>query len=296
MKTNLAYVEEAFERSLASPLKSVETIGGFQFEKREPVSEKRVASYREAAALIKKTLADADVTPLAVVPSQWWKALLRETGLCVVGAEQDSVGIDFPPLSKISGWAAFMQFALGVVMGGVLGDLSIIACDHFWGPYGGGPFTLSMVPIVVLSVFSAIRSGRMMVRLACAIAFWSEKSRRRVLNFDVNSMWSSARLGFRLPTPPEDFREMLLKLRARGLLSHAKYAAELRAFQFSPSVADRAAERILDDRVEARRRFFETMADPICYVEINGAVAVVGQFGDFPIEKEVVDRVAVMNV
>lgn len=48
----------------------------------------------------------------------------------------------------------------------------------------------------------------------------------------------------------------------------------------------------LSDERQWEREQRAIRRDPILYLSMGSAVAIIGQFGDFPIEKEIVDRVA----
>lgn len=87
-----------------------------------------------------------------------------------------------------------------------------------------------------------------------------------------------------MPVPPADVAETLL--RAQGIPG-LKVAAVADAIGFKETPtqlfhavrsAEEAAARVLRD-------------DPIVYFEHGSAAAIIAQFGDFPIEREVVDRV-----
>lgn len=86
-----------------------------------------------------------------------------------------------------------------------------------------------------------------------------------------------------MPIPPADVADTLLK--ARDLDLKVATVAEAIAFKETPAeIYDRMAV-VREARAKALRD------DPIIYFEQGCAVAIVAQFGDFPVEKEVVDRI-----
>lgn len=294
MKTSLAYVEEACERALSSELRVVEKIGGFTFESKTRKKDSAVKSYRHDTDELRSLLASAGVEPLATLPLEWWSKLLKETGLCSVEADQDAVSCDIEFSKRaISG----VVFALGVAASIIMTIGVALATALFFSLVSAhmkrGDFVLTTIIASMFFAFptivfiNAVASPRL-IKLTAALYFLPEKRRRRAINF---SGIGRRIINFSLPRPPRDFAETLVKLREKGYLHNTRYAAEFRAFQFSPSIADYAAGVINEEmkfRAEARRA---ALADPIAYVVMGSAVAVVGQFGDFPIEKEVVDRV-----
>lgn len=91
-----------------------------------------------------------------------------------------------------------------------------------------------------------------------------------------------------LPEPPQDVVDILL-LADKGKIM-MRTAAVAEAIQF------RQSRHELRDRNEKHqaaetRRIDALKADPIIYTEHKSVTAIIAQFGDFPIEKEVVDRV-----
>lgn len=93
-------------------------------------------------------------------------------------------------------------------------------------------------------------------------------------------------IGVVLPTPPEDVVETLIRAeRARLPLQVAAVGEAIRLRHDVVSVFTEARAR----QIEAER--LEASRDPIIYVKEGSAVAIVAQFGDFPIEQEVIREV-----
>jgi hypothetical protein len=86
-----------------------------------------------------------------------------------------------------------------------------------------------------------------------------------------------------MPIQPADVAEVLLK--ARDLDLKVATVAEAISFKETPSEIYR---NVVADR-EARAKALRD--DPIIYFEQGTAVAIVQQFGDFPVEREIIDRI-----
>jgi len=86
-----------------------------------------------------------------------------------------------------------------------------------------------------------------------------------------------------MPEPPADVAEVLRK--AGDLPLKVAAVAGAIAFKETPS---ELYSRVLAARVAELRALRD---DPIIYYECGEATAVLAQFGDFPVEKQVVDRI-----
>ncbi len=88
-----------------------------------------------------------------------------------------------------------------------------------------------------------------------------------------------------LPQPPPEVVATLLAASAAGL--HLLTAAVPDAIQFRETITD------MRDRITALRaaEAARIAADPIVYTEHGSATAILAQFGDFPVEREILDAV-----
>ena len=109
------------------------------------------------------------------------------------------------------------------------------------------------------------------------------------VSYEINHLDCVARL--MLPQPPADVLGVLLK--AKFLELKVAAVAEAISFLESPSeILRKGHDRIIKDRMERRRQAIrDFLNDPIVYHEHGSAVAIISQFGDFPIEQQIVDRV-----
>lgn len=100
----------------------------------------------------------------------------------------------------------------------------------------------------------------------------------------IQGLYSNTRsieTGVNLPNPPDDVAQILLRVQDLNLGVAA--TAEAIRFNDTPSV-------LIAGTYNERARAGE-YPDPIIFIEQGEAVAVIAQFGDFPVEREVVDRV-----
>lgn len=97
-----------------------------------------------------------------------------------------------------------------------------------------------------------------------------------------------------LPDPPEDVAATLRK--AAGLNLQLKVAAVAEAISFveKPSEIVRQSSKNGKDLWAQAQGYADyadwVKRDPIVFAEFGGATAIIAQFGDFPVEKEVVDK------
>jgi hypothetical protein len=89
-----------------------------------------------------------------------------------------------------------------------------------------------------------------------------------------------------LPTPPDDVQETLLKAERGGL--ELKLAVVGEAIALRENVADVLLKRQRQIQEEIER---SAKLDPIVYIRHNTAIAIIDQYGDFPIEKAVMLKV-----
>jgi hypothetical protein len=91
-----------------------------------------------------------------------------------------------------------------------------------------------------------------------------------------------------LPTPPKDVQAVLVQL-SRHTEFNARTAAVPQALAFNPPLSSLMRDGIKAQQEEAAR-IRALQRDPIVYVLRDGVVAIVAQFGDFPIEQKIVDH------
>ena len=98
--------------------------------------------------------------------------------------------------------------------------------------------------------------------------------------------YNNCRATLVMPIPPADVAAILLKVQSLKL----KVATVSEAIAFKETASQLARNIIAGQEAEARARELARQ-DPIVYHEHELATAILCQFGDFPIERETVDRV-----
>jgi hypothetical protein len=91
-----------------------------------------------------------------------------------------------------------------------------------------------------------------------------------------------------LPQPPQDVVEVILKADKASVKMHVAAVAEAIGFRETlPELREGTIKHNADEAGRIRR----LMEEPFIYTNEGTATAILAQFGEFPIEKEVVDMV-----
>jgi hypothetical protein len=301
MKSNLAYIGEAAQAALEAPRTTVTTqyVGGFpivtQVERNSGHWEQSKRDYVQSAEILRNRLSQRNVTPIAIIPTAWWNAMTKESGLWTLRPDNEgTVGIDpsdaveqaekskIPALLWVFGNAA-------LVAGGALfyWDLPVtVSCIAML--YIIGVVATCGVTAALLGIFKKT-GDRLNARWHAAVHVLRHGRAKVMGGMLVNEYRSHVRIAIGLPTPPADVVETLKRI---AHLPNIKVAAEPGAVGFAKSPTTIISERILKNWDDERKEIERIRAlDPIIYLEEGPAVAIVAQFGDFPIEKELVDRV-----
>lgn len=101
-----------------------------------------------------------------------------------------------------------------------------------------------------------------------------------------------------LPAAPQDVREVLYRTDAAKL--QMKVATVPEAVSFNPPLAEIVLATVHERRAEEARLAelarLQRSLDPIVYIEAKGVVAIIAQFGEFPVEKALIDRLVAEEV
>lgn len=326
MKTNLAYIDtsaayqiECSERGEVTPsLKDTittsppRTIAGFVIENRLTLDgdlraakkqrTDRIVQYNRAATALRANLASVDVQPLAVLPRSAWDNICVQSGLFRISTNRYStVNISSRIAEECRRSAPIWAWLLGPILG-LAWAVTTITVGHLYVIDNWNVPAWPIVVLVVAGVGLATIWGSIINTLPQRL---EKKATQTALKSYLDSHTHAEVLadlcsykdhlsfeeGYHsdgpqivLPTPPDDVAEVLLKVQS---FDDLRVAAEAGAIQFKGGferVLRTQYEKILHDEEMARR-------DPIVYVVHDGAVAIIAQFGDFPIEQEVVNRV-----
>lgn len=304
MKTSLALIEQAVERELENPTGEVKTqyVAGFPVDNVTVPPrgfDDRRRSFREDSARLRGRLAASGVQPIAVLPAQWWHAMVDRAGLLDLAPDHEGkVPLNADRIAKraMKGAASFVSF---VVASTIL--VSALCYYAFVFRHGLSPYHFGRAAVIV--------SGA----AAFSAAFWGFIVNGTPLGSYVSAGWSTLYYmlthrrtnvvrqmledgktrGGRyvqvyLPKPPEEVTAVLKKCVGQPL----RVAAVPGAVGFSKSPGRLIYEAMRDERQEEDRRRREMrQLDPIVYAESGSAVAIIAQFGAFPIEQKLVEEV-----
>lgn len=308
MKSSLAYIDDRAARAVSerakTPLTAVENesiraepvptvhVGGFpiqdtgyharQSELRSTENKRKLDTYHDSVQAGSAILKDLGITPLAVLPSSAWQMLCKRTGLvCLRTLSNGKAAIDdFWNHSDVAFTKKVEKRAMRVFVVVAAAGLLTIACALLatWGRYD--PWII--FPGLLISALAGVIAANI------TSGFFLRSALRRLphrellaLLFPTNMAGTQASVSISLPTPPEDVKSILLL--ATGLA--LKTAAEPDAIRFlEPPHKAIAKAKFEHDKLLAQQ-------DPIVYYEHGSATFIIAQFGDFPIEKQVVDEV-----
>lgn len=255
--------------------------------------------YFRDRASIKSALEARGVTPLATLPAGAWHNLCQRSGLFRLSPDREGkVGVSLRPLTtqaqqfSDSGTVARIvfgsAFAVPMFVGSVIGwlaygPLSSIAWGCLVGLFAGCAISLALLPAeqIVKRFFSRLYLRRYLRRS------WGEQlSGLFPKGVSQYSEITGSSEKLVLPTPPADVAATLFKI--RNFPFNLSVAAVADAISFERSIEDMLKVEVSK---MARERQQALDADPIVYCEHGSAVVLIAQFGNFPIEKQVVDQV-----
>lgn len=289
MKSNLAYINEVIDRETdrrfanapaslteadkkSAQKSGIKVVAGFEIhdeaaEKKaidEIIAKRRavIEAFRKDRAYAASSLSALGIQPLAIIPRSAWYAICDQAGLFRLSPDpRGRVGI-------APGAFADYMVEVSIPKVGMLGtryearsftvreaaeeDIEAYAKEH-WADFLKQMFDGLVAPIAQSGPF---------IETATLV----------------------------LPQPPQDVQDILLKAAGADAMP-LKVAAVAEAIAFKETPAQILKKQVAKREEEARRQE-RIDADPIVYWEHGSAAAIIAQFGDFPIEQEVVDSVA----
>lgn len=282
MKTNLAYIDETIDREMerrhagapalladtdrkSAAKTAIRVVAGFEVydEQRERdaldemIAKRRavIDTFRADRTRARVRLGELGVTPLAIIPLSAWEAICDQVGLFRLSPDkQGRVGI------KSGAFNGYM--------------IETKQTKH-------GMFS---------NTFEA-RSYKVSEVSEFEIEAHARKDWAAFLKTMFGGLVApdGASVALVLPTPPAGVADILLKASSKEYLG-LKVAAVAEAISFRETPAQILRSETAKREAEARRQErFD--ADPIIFYEEGTAAAIIAQFGDFPIEQQVVDAV-----
>jgi len=327
MKTDLAYINDTIEAEVeaeysgqkpyrnTTPGKSVRMFG---FDMPDEVTKliqdadiiaKRshvITQYRKNASELRVKLMAADIKPLAIIPHKAWTQICEDADLYRMIPDQQST-ISLDQVNRVrelrhkgSGWCRTFGWFVGLVT--AVAVIYTASCAGMWTSDFSWQVSIAITALV---------SGSLSAGIATFVALEKYNIKRNIAQYLKNKTWSqiladlsTSRLlvygqiqaRVQLPVPPIDVAQIVLKVHNANL--KLRVAAEPDAIQIDGGLSkmfDTAINDLFAQEAAVRR-------DPILYIT-NGkdeyghiierddyAVAIIAQYGDFPIEKEVVDK------
>lgn len=283
--------------------------------------KQQIEEYTTDRARLERRLEDLDLVPLAILPTRAWRRICFEANLYRLQPTEDGRVAASSSMLNETYRQRYLSSESSVACsnwGTLLGAVSIIASSVGFGLFLNSweAFWLCGAASIIPSCILGWATGAIAEKvLENRIAQDSLLRQRAFENLPVSKQCehlfpgkisprdSKMMIGIKLPEPPIDVAEILLKARRLDL----KVAVTSEAICFTESFHQmfldedarvrkekarlaEEAQRRFQAQVEERRRA-AILADPIVYYEHGAAVAILAQFGDFPIEQAVVDMV-----
>jgi len=303
MKTNFAFIDECAEQAIANytPVTEAVPLAGFMVlsekhrQENEEAAKNKVASYVEDRATLKKKLAGIDIKPKAFLSSKMWDQICKESGLYQMTPERQTNKIMVSvPHGEIegTGYAAAILPILLLCYG-----LGLYYYFGTWGAFGPDWRVAESIGAILASLgvatipAIALNGLAVLILEASNFSIWLymkitsyEKQIANLFSGKEETGWTRTDAKVILPQPPESVLQNLTKL--FKLTDHeVSVAAVADAIAFEGGLKKIYSKGMAEEKM--RRQI---AADPIIYVRNGSAVAIIDQFGDFPIEKETVEK------
>lgn len=324
-KTNLAYINTATESAVDKELKdpklstailrkadqvSLKIVAGFTIHDEKSRQQalslslaarrQTVTDYRKDRDSVKERLTGLGISPLAVVPKTAWEHICTKSELFMLAPDGDGriristsiideLNTSVEGSSNLISWIFYILAVVGANLGLLSMGLTL-------------PVILftSMISIAVAIYFADKNSLSAIIRSnLVSLRLWQFTKRpwKAQLNALLrhNEIEQGLLVRVMLPEPPADVAAILTK----AIYQPIKVAAVAEAISFA-NTSSEILRSVHGLKIkEARSKAYRGYAShqewlekcPIIYLEYGKAVAVIAQFGDFPVEKEVVDKI-----
>lgn len=282
MKSNLAFLQEAVETAVNSPPTSrteLTIVGGISLQREVPVPANRYSGYKSDAEEMRSYLRTRGVEPLAVLPSDWWEKMYREANLVHVVGHQQELTLDVSSLADVAG----VLGVAGVIAGSLAGGTALYLLAD-WNWFGG--WFVSLLGLAMTTAVLFPLTFRLLARLSIRCFGGRDAALLSALESGRTGK-RKKQVGFGLPSPTTEVGEAILKFLPNDL----QIVAVPSAFRLDRSLDLLVRDGMMAQLGEAREAFLAEMQDPIVYIQRGRATAVIAQWGDFPLERELIERV-----
>lgn len=294
MKTNLAYIDDVMDRKvdatndnilsslMPDDLASAKSAGtrrvaGFEVfdEAAERAALDRIIAARRAVidrfradrTTAKKRLAGLGIEPLAIIPLLAWDRICDSTGLFRLTPDSEGrVGV------------------LGSAFDGYVIRTTEEKRGMFGNNYISASYRMDEASVEIINNHARQNWREFLTKMFGGLV--APRAPDPMRYFQSNLIHAT----LELPLAPDDVKSVLVKAAADPNLQ-MKVAAVAEAIGFKETPAELLRRHVARREQEARQREMID-ADPIIYYEEGTAAAILAQFGDFPVEKDVVDAVA----
>lgn len=323
-KTSLAYINSTFEEVLdkqitAAPAsvkaraakESVRTIAGFAIA--DPAAESRVINkhlesmkaYALNRASLIAELSKKGIPVLATLPTDLWDKICTASDLIRFTPDAHGrVSIEelhgtTEELFRKSETTTLITVAttMALLFGAVAMYLFTPTRPLQWMAMSGIWVAASAMSTLLITAIFGTTLAKKMFR--AKLTWTGEAGLSKLFKFTGANGYNN-QIGISLPTPPADVAQTLLTASSAGY--QLKVAAVREAVTYIPSLQDTMVNtnhrRLRELEEEARIRAIEEARrrDPIVYIESHGVIAVIAQFGDFPVEKALIDKLVAEEV
>ncbi len=268
----------------------------------------RLQRFQKDSKSLRARLIKAKVTPIAVLPFAAWERLCDKSGLfrfqpddqgrvrisTRVTTEAKAQAIKYSPWHLNPGWAWLVP-PLAIALAIYLYSSGIVTD-------GAALFLLALFGTVVLTAVAGValdvkREGarkNLEINLIRSKVNASEQEGSLPdllwpnLKEPPETKENKATIAISLPEPPEDIQKILVTAEKAGFDLQLAVVGD--AITIRENVTDILLNEQRRQEAEERQRAQEAR-DPIVYIIEGSAVAVIAQYGDFPIEKEVIQEV-----
>ena len=168
--------------------------------------------------------------------------------------------------------------------------------SHVFNPLGATLFIVISTVILFQSLLKACRLFLISDRFNLRMKISSEGGMLNVLwpdKIEPDNNNSGLKVKVKFPKPPQSVKETLLKVHKANLKT--MLTADKGAIKLETDVFALLLSKVKEEQKKAaefeRRRLAILAADPIIWIQEGSCVAIIAQYGNFPVEKKVVEQV-----
>lgn len=314
MKTNFDYIDQRVKEFSSGSTKVITNYAGFEMETTVDVETDAFRTYKRQAAELTENLTNLGIKPITVLPRSVWTSIVEQADLIETYGRQ-VVALDGRAYSGLLNFiyrSMMIGMLLAVAVGTFVGSASVVGWLGGLNVWAAVSSSSEIPGLAVSALIAGIVTGGIAAIAAAAhiedpltiAAAWIvskmfDRDKMFKAMYDESKKRSSApSWGFKFPSPPAAETEVLSKLAANAqnierAIGQIRVVAVPKAFQLNVPMSAILAQALgtdLAEKAELRRLI---AADPIVYITAGMAVAIVAQYGEFPIEKEMVDKAIV---